>query len=57
MIICIYNNNLQTSSQLTIILTQNSTTIFFKDEFTGDMEVGFFSMIDTTAARLGEESI
>ena len=57
MIICIYNNNLQTSSQLIIILTQNSTTIFFKDEFTGDMEVGFFSMIDTTAARLGEESI
>jgi len=32
-------------------------SMHLKDEFTGDVEVGFFSMIDTTNARLMEDDI
>lgn len=30
-------------------------SMFLKDDSKGDVEVGFFNMIDTTAAKLGEE--
>jgi len=38
-------------------VTSITGSMHMNDEFSGDVEVGFFSMIDTTASKLGEEEL